>query len=537
MNKRILYLSDFEVIGYEISSTARTIGRIQHFTNTPEGHQLFVQYLQQDTQTSLYLVVDTIQEEYQVITLPHVTGGDRQKLFQHRMKRAFEYTSYTYAVVQGREALGRGDDRVLFTALSNPELLQPWLSLIHSYKVPLVGIYSAVLLSQQILRYIPESSHILLVTCVVQTQTHHLQGIRQTFFAKQQLQVSRFVPLKQSQHNEYASVIFEQIVKMQRYLDSARFVPLNTSLSIVILVPSYLYESLQTTLRDSRHDLNIVLIDCSDLLEHLGLHLAQDIFWLQAMLGQQLLYSWHKNHYAKPIDKQYFFYKRLRQVLYGLSAGLVLTAFGYSSWEFYQSVTIRQQGSAITQKIDAREQQIVQLREKQRNLPLKIEYIRSIVDAGNYITDRHLLPQRSWITLSEVLAQHPQLKINRLIWSSDNNNSVTAETTVHPKPLIDTHKLPEKTDAKTEISETLRVYGEIFPFDGNFKFALLHFKRFVNELRKQSLFSEIKEIDIPYDPLALQGQIGGGMQESSKQNTKNASFTIDIIIKHAHDQK
>jgi hypothetical protein len=540
MNKRILYLSDFEVISYEVSSTTRALNQVQHFPNTPEGHQLFIEYLQQDIHTPLYYLVDTIQEEYQVISLPHVTGGDRQRLFQHRMKRTFEYTSYTYAVVQGRESQGRGDDRVLFTALSNPELLQPWLSLIQKYKVPLVGIYSAVLLSQQFLKYIPESSHILLVTCVVQTQTQHLQGIRQTFFAKQQLQLSRFVPLKLSQTHEYTDVILEQIVKMQRYLDSARFVPLNTPLSIVILTPSYLYENLQQTVKSSRNDLNISLIDCSDLLEHLGLRIEKDTLWLQTTLAQQLLYGWHKNHYAKPIDKQYFFYRRLRQVIYALSGGLLFTALGYSSWEFYQSFSIRQKGYEITQQITEREKQIVQLREKQMNLPLKIEYIRSIVDAGRYITAHHLLPQPSWTKLSEVLVQHPQLKINHLSWNSDSNERVVADTTVRTKTLPELrNKLidnKEKSEAKIDIIETIRIVGEIYPFDGNFKVALLRFKRFTNELRKQPLFSEIKEVEIPYDPLALQGQVGG-IQDNAASNVKNASFTVDIIVKHPYDKK
>ncbi|MEZ5671652.1 MAG: hypothetical protein R3E08_04400 [Thiotrichaceae bacterium] len=71
-------------------------------------------------------------------------------------------------------------------------------------------------------------------------------------------------------------------------------------------------------------------------------------FWLQATLGQQLLYGWHKNHYAKPIDKQYFFYKRLRQVFYGLAAGSVLAAFIYSGWDFIK-VLIASTDNEITQ--------------------------------------------------------------------------------------------------------------------------------------------------------------------------------------------
>lgn len=530
MNKRILYLSDFEVMSYEISSSTRTIEQLQHFPNTAEGHESFIQYLQLDTHTPLYCLVDTIQEEFQVVSLPHVTGSDRQKLFQHRMKRTFEYTSYTYAEVHGREALGRGDDRVLFMALSNPELLQPWLSLIQRYKVPLVGIYSAVLLSQHILKYLPESSHLLLVTCAVQTKTQHLQGIRQTFFAKQQLQLSRFVPLKPSQANEYETVIIEQIVKMQRYLDSARLVPLNTPLSVIILAPANLHDNLQHIIKNSRNDLNIALIDCGDLLEHLGLRLENDLFWLQATLAQQLLHGWHKNHYAKAIDKQYFFYKRLRQLLYALSGTFLLITLGYGGWEFYQSFELRQEAKVLNQKIAEYEQQITQLREKQLNLPLKIEYIRSIVDAGNYVAARHFSPQNTWFALSAVLIQHPQLKINRLVWNSDIAEQRPTEP--NTQKLLDNHKKPlEKTVPVGQVTESVRIYGEIYPFDGNFKLALLRFRQFINSLRKQSLFSEVKEVDIPYDPLALQGQIGGA-PDATKTDIKNATFTIDIFVKH-----
>jgi len=174
------------------------------------------------------------------------------------------------------------------------------------------------------------------------------------------------------------------------------------------------------------------------------------------------------------------------------------------------------------------------------NLPLKIEYIRSIVDAGNHIVAHHLLPQPSWVKLSEVLAQHPQLKIHRLIWNGNSNERLVADAAVRAKSLPETRGKPieikDKSGVKPEIIEMIRVVGEIYPFDGNFKAALLRFKRFTNELRKQPLFSEIKEVEIPYDPLALQGQIGG-MQENAPNRVKNASFTIDILIKHAYDKK
>jgi hypothetical protein len=42
-----------------------------------------------------------------------------------KLAQIFRNTPYRYAQLQGREAEGRRDDRVMYTAVTNPEVLRP----------------------------------------------------------------------------------------------------------------------------------------------------------------------------------------------------------------------------------------------------------------------------------------------------------------------------------------------------------------------------------------------------------------------------
>lgn len=154
MSKRILYLTDYELRALQIKG--KTLIEVQRFQLTNNGDTEFANYLGQDPKTPIYWLVETTQEEYQTQVVPHVQGWDRRNLIIQRKKRLFNNTPYTYGVVQGRDTQGAPSiqrqgpqkklDRTLFTALTNPKFLQPWLNLIIAHKVPLVGIYSVALL-------------------------------------------------------------------------------------------------------------------------------------------------------------------------------------------------------------------------------------------------------------------------------------------------------------------------------------------------------------------------------------------------------
>jgi hypothetical protein len=45
------------------------------FGNTSQDHTAFSEYLAKNNDTNIYLIVDAVEEDYRVESLPHTTGG------------------------------------------------------------------------------------------------------------------------------------------------------------------------------------------------------------------------------------------------------------------------------------------------------------------------------------------------------------------------------------------------------------------------------------------------------------------------------
>ncbi|RKZ44491.1 MAG: hypothetical protein DRR00_28020, partial [Candidatus Parabeggiatoa sp. nov. 3] len=218
--KRILYLSDYQLC--VLQAKGKSLTEIQRFQLNNNGEAEFANYLSNNHKTPIYWIIDSTQEDSQVLTIPHVVGKDHRHVMNQRMKRLFDDTTYTYGVVQSREKLGRRDDQVLLTALNNPASLQPWLNLIITFKVPLVGIYSIALLTEGLLKYFPKAPYTLLVAQTPQISSHTSGGLRQSFFVNNKLKFSRLIPLNTLDPAEYAQYVLTQITTTQRYLENAR---------------------------------------------------------------------------------------------------------------------------------------------------------------------------------------------------------------------------------------------------------------------------------------------------------------------------
>ena len=173
-NRRALFLSAHKAAIYQW--TKGDLSSSYLFDVDGEGRKNFERYLQQTPNSPLYIIVDVFEEEYRRETIPHVIGSDRAAVIDRKQKRLFRDTPYYHSEIQGREEEGRRDDRILLTAITNPDIVRLWVQLLDQYKVPLAGIYSLPLFTESILKIIPEPSN---NTLIVSLQT--VSGLRQTF--------------------------------------------------------------------------------------------------------------------------------------------------------------------------------------------------------------------------------------------------------------------------------------------------------------------------------------------------------------------
>jgi hypothetical protein len=515
MKKRILYLTDYELVAYQAAKKNDVLQEVERFQNDESGIAAFTQYLQLHFEVPIFILVDTVHEEYRHINVPHVVGKDRQDLLAHRKHSFFENTPYSYATVQGREKKGRGDDKVLFSAITKPDLLKPWMDAINQTKVPLAGIFSMPLLSEFLLSYFAPHPYTLLVTHTPKINLHSTQGLRQNFFVNQKLQISRLVAINDT--DNYIESVIKQIIITQRYLGSIRFLPSSVELNVLLLAQPDYVEKLQAYLqRHSVPEIKITPVSCADFIKNE--RQSDEIGCLHHLAGYYLLQNTPHNHYAKSTDTRYFTYHRIRLTLYMLSFILFLSSVGIAGLKSLEIWQIRNQAQLIENQVNIYKKQINKLRALQPDLPTDIEIIRTVVNYGRILTEQHISPHRILVTLSRPLTQNRLVQLNKLSWGvADVEHGLFSKNS----------KLLEPNE-KPYFIQGLRIHGSIDSKKENYRRAILIYKRFLQGLKQTNQFSEIIEVQPPFDTAAL--------SSSEETSSKKISFILDMFIFHQYGQ-
>ncbi len=151
--KRLFYFT-----GYRLSVLhwkGRELVGSSSFEPTESGLDNFRNYLRQTENISGKFLVDVIEEDFRNEKIPHVGSKDRNSVINRLIDRYYRSSrEYCYSEVIGRVKDGRKDDIVLIGAMTNPQLIQPWLSVLDECEVPLSGIWTLPLISKKLLKTI-----------------------------------------------------------------------------------------------------------------------------------------------------------------------------------------------------------------------------------------------------------------------------------------------------------------------------------------------------------------------------------------------
>ena len=205
-NRRVLFLSTYKAAVYHWHRGA--IGSSYMFDVNEEGRQAFERYLRETPRETFHILMDVYEEEYKRETIPHVFGSDRRALLQRKINRLFHDTAYVSTEVKGREERGRRDDRIFLSAITNPELVTPWVKLLDRHKVPLAGINSLPLFTQSLLGFFTASSDQILIVSL-----QSISGLRQTFFYKNEFRVSRLVQMPRFGTTSYVPISLRKWIR------------------------------------------------------------------------------------------------------------------------------------------------------------------------------------------------------------------------------------------------------------------------------------------------------------------------------------
>lgn len=520
-SKRVLYLTSGWLSVYHWRE--RELVDARAFAYDDAGLIEFSQYLADEPAVPVYFLVDIVEEEFREETIPHVFGSDRRALIRTKQQRLFRDAHYAHAILQGRESEGRRDDRVLFTALIRPDLLSPWLAQITRHRVPLAGIYSAPILSAALLKRIPVTSdHALLVTL------QSSGALRQTFFHRGRLKISRLAVLGLGEDGRYAPHLLMEVEKIRRYLNSLRLLPRDNPLDVFVLSRGPILDELREHAADNsivRHH----LFDTAEVAAKIGLTPPPDSPYADILLARLLAAETPRSHYGSREERRYYRVHRLRL---GMLAASVFLAFGSLAWSGFTAV----KGALAGQEQALVKRQIAFYGERYRlaqqrlpPAPAKGRELKKAVEAVRTLTRFKTSPMPTFVVLSHALDKAPDLEIDRIEWaaSTDPDTPLAKSRQSGSAPY---RANVQGTQARSGVAlyHVARVAGRVVPFDGNYRNALETVNRFADRLSKIEDVEDVDVVELPLDVSSEQRLHGRVGVEAARQQ---APFELRIVLK------
>jgi hypothetical protein len=354
------------------------------------------------------VVLDSVDEDYRLEVLPHVTGAARDEMLARKLRQVFRNAPLAGACRQGREPDGRRDDRYLFAAVSEGEWLAPWLAAIDAAGAPLMGITLMAMACQALIDRLRVPDAHSLLAC-------RLDGnLRLSYFHHGQLRFSRLITGDAT--NQSAAFAADEIFKTQLYLTGQRILPREARLTVLLYdAGSGTLPAAQTAL-NADPAFNARALDVARVAR--ALRVPEEFLVnvpalapLAALAGAPVLLD-----LAPPALTQAYVDHRWRRAI-GLAAlgifagGLALTA---GQWLAAQTrLDEARRLDAERQHVAARQQAL------DRNnpaLPLDAAELVATIERVRRIEARPTAPVGALAALGRVLERYPDVELDTLAW-------------------------------------------------------------------------------------------------------------------------
>ncbi len=480
----------------------------QKFPATEAGQRGFGDLLRAHPAVPVYLMADSVEEDYHAEALPHVSGHARHELLQRKLKQLYRSTPYYTAWIQGRDTGKRRDDRYLFAALTNADILRPWLDVLQAHQAPLAGIFLLPMVSQELIALLKLTQpDVLLVS------KHH-DGLRQSFFHEGQLKASRLAVM--GMENITAAAMLAEIGKTRLYLNSLRLAARESRLSVLLLDSDDslvdLYQHLQmdpsfACQRLSRQDINARLKSIS--LGECPYTTHMTVLGLRAPAGNLAPASVTRGHWRH----------QLQRTLYGASAAAMMVSLVWAGANLYQRYQL--DGEAL-QLAGQTQNQLARYAEVTKTFPqspASAENLEKAVQVADQLKqDRHT-PERMMQVVSRALDAGPEVALTRLAWKYGVPGAEADKAPVAALPA-----------AGGRWQEWGMLEAEVRPFHGDYRAAMISIKRFSDRLSQDPDVASVSLTQMPLDVHSASALSGNTLDAMSTDGVR-AEFKLTLTLR------
>jgi hypothetical protein len=417
MARHFLYLTNSRLVSL-VARRGSIVAR-REFAVSGAGAAQFERHLASLATVPTYLFTDLAEEDFRLDTIPHVGRSDQQAVLARKLSQIYRNTPFRYAHIQGREAEGRRDDRVIYTAITNAEVMRPWLDAIERLKVPLAGIHSTSVFSATVLEELDLIfPHTLLVTFTPG------DAMRQTYFRDREIKFSRLTPIDLQEGQTLGMMVAEETTRTWQYLDSLRHFTPEDRLEVCVLIHANDRPSVQASLRDFAQ-IQYRLLDMGHVARKLGLKPPPLGSSAEEVLVHLYLLRPGANHFASPEQRRHFTVRRARLALQQASVAFLAAGIAWGGYNVWRVTQGADQKERTGREIASLDRQYEEVTKAMPSFGVGGSTMRDAVSFYN-ASIRSFPKLDDFVRpISQLLQSRPNVKLQQLAWLASDDPKAT----------------------------------------------------------------------------------------------------------------
>lgn len=493
------------------------------FGSDEAGIAEFRDYIASSSGIPAFLIVDAVEEDYRFETLPHASGSDRAQMVERKLRQYYRSSPYCAASLIGRDASKRRDDRFLFSALTNPEIVGPWLTALMEAGLPVGGIYLLPMVTSGLVDVLDHKSDNLLLVAA------HPAGVRLTFFREGVFRLSRL-----SRGDLTAGIqsraIVEEISNTRLYLHALRAATLDEPVTVVVLDHG---DSLGDTVKligDDNPSLHCLHLGRNDIASRIKLDpawvaLSPATIYLQ-LLGAK---TPDNNLASTAVTAEYRRYRARRQ-LFAASATAAAIGVLWCGFNLWQQFSTDEETAAAARRTAQVNADYDAVTRQFPAAPTTADNLRKATELAQKLRAAAILPERFFEVVGRALTPSPEIALIELGWqnsSTDFEAGIALPDAGGPRPPAAT-PLPGTATTGVRRQSGL-ISGQVVDFKGDFRRAITSINNLAQRLRDDPAVESVRVVQLPLNASSSLALTGNTTDNPAQAGA--AEFKLVLVLK------
>jgi hypothetical protein len=419
--KRILLLNFEGMSVYKLDGD-RLIQEAR-FSEDPDGLDNFGYYLADHPRWPVILIVDSVAEDFVVETVAHVGVLDRSQFLKRKADQHFRGAEYRSARIVGRLTTGRKEDRVLFSALTKNQAIDPWVRVLLKHEIPIKSITTPAYALCKI-----ASDYQLMTTPSILLVNWEQSGIRQTFIQGDKVLFSRLTPLPYGEDPDTAEAIFDSCVQSKEYLERIGLLEFGASIDVHVITPQLDDDDFQR-FNGNRSFSGITHHNSVDMMQISRFGGAQkEITAVLLCVDWGIRHGELGNFYAPAAALRFHHLNQARRLIAVMTLAALALGFLLSSPLLLDAFNRQSTIDQVRAQIAPIQEQYDSLTAQFPATPIPSDAMQVAVSNYNTINSQVLDPSTTLARLGSIIAAYPSVSLSSIEWSYEAKEQEQAFT-------------------------------------------------------------------------------------------------------------